>query len=406
MSIKFRCKNCGDKYLLDDVLAGESFRCEACGAYMRVPRKSAELDTVVADDASPEILDGNSSRASTGPSAAVKVHSAAGASQKADDIKFACKRCGQKYRLAKELAGHEAECANCKRILIIPEHSDGAPEDSQTKKIVFWCKSCGQKYRLPQNYAHNSAHCSRCKADLVVPAASENAPLPEAVKEQPGGIDMGRPPLPPEQTEWLQPLKPKNYKEIQEEKQALNKTRAQVVQELISKSLQTQTSVEVTGNPVSMVRYVLASPDRGIVVAFSALIGWIRRFPGLKHFPRKLIGTFIILGCIAAAAAVAVRIYQSMPETRLVNSMCLDCHFIEARTLSNINKARCSKCNGELGYAWKCYKCGKVFSKAVGLDDENVLHLDNIRPPACPICNSEEVKYLNPETPPTAKSGK
>ena len=404
MSIIFRCKKCGKRYQSDDALGGEVLSCEDCGAHMQVPHKSADLDSVVADGTEPEILDKTFREPSTGTKSIVKVHSVARATHKRDDIEFACKICGHKYRLAKEFGGHEAECAKCKRILIIPKRSDNAPENSTDDKIVFWCKACGQKYRLHQNYAHSSAHCSRCKTSFVVPAVSENAP-PESrpgEAKDPLSTESGRPPVPPEHTEWLTSAKPKNTEADPQEKQAPARTRARIVQDaLSSRSLQTQTSLEVTGNPVSMVRYVLASPDRNFVSsAFSALIDWIRVFSIFKHLPRKLIGTFIILFCMTAATAVVIKLYslEKKPETRLVNTMCLDCKLIEARELSNINAAHCAKCKSELGYVWKCYKCGKVFSREVSKAGDNVLQLEKIIPPDCPICASSNVKYLSPET--------
>ncbi|MHB9140218.1 MAG: hypothetical protein ACYC4Q_12510 [Victivallaceae bacterium] len=188
---------------------------------------------------------------------------------------------------------------------------------------------------------------------------------------------------------------------VTEKVQPPPRTRAQVVQEaLAAKSLQTQTSIEITGNPVSMVRYVLASPDSNILAtAFSALIDWIRQFTVFKGFSRKFIGFAIIVFCIAAAAAIVSKLYvpAKKPETRLVNAMCLDCKLIEARTISNINAAHCSKCKSEVGYAWKCFKCGKVFSREVSKSNGDVLLLEKIRPPECPICNSDNVKYIPPE---------
>jgi len=218
--------------------------------------------------------------------------------------------------------------------------------------------------------------------------------------------DAGGPSAPPEHSTWLPTPKRKNYEVVEEKKPSRSRTRAQIVQEaLTSKSLQTQTTVEVTGNPASMVRYVLASSNRNFVSAiFSALIDWIRLVGIFKLFPRKLIGTFIVLGMLAAVVIAAVKVYEGRKaETRLVNTMCLDCKFIEARELSNINAVRCSKCKGELGYPWKCYKCGKVFARAVSKDNENVMQLEKILSPDCPVCNSSDVKYLPPEKLPSGK---
>lgn len=277
MTINFRCKNCGSRYQYDDVMAGENFNCKDCSAQMEVPRES-EIDTVADKSASGKA----NAAAPTDNTDTVIVPSVTWATQSADDIKFACKICGHKYRLAKIFAGRCAECAKCKRVLIIPAHSDEAPPGSKSGEITFWCKACGQKYRLPQQYAGNSAHCSRCSEVFVVPDVSENAPA-----RAPG------------------------QQSALETKHDLHKARERVVQEaLTSKSLQTQTSVEITGNPVSMVRYVLASSDHNIAAsAFFALIDWISRFPRFKSLPRTFIGMCIILCCIAAVIAVFCAIY-------------------------------------------------------------------------------------------------
>ena len=398
MRIRFRCKSCGNKCKVDESLAGESFKCETCGAHMLIPSQSTDTNSVSDEDTAVEIPGNNRSEISTDSTATVKVFSVSGATQKSDDIKFECKICGLKYRLSKEFAGHEAECAKCKRTIIIPKYSD-IPEGAPTVKITFWCKKCGQKYRLPQNYANQEAYCAKCKTTFIVPAKSEDAP-PDA-----NGNDAvtshGRPPA--EHAEWRPSPVPKYPTEalVPEKVQPPSRTRAQVVQEVMAaKSLQTQTSIEITGNPVSMVRYVLASPDSNILAtAFSALINWIRQFTVFKGFSRKFIGFAIIVFCIAAAAAIATKLYApaKKPETRLVNTMCLDCKFIEPRTISNINATHCSKCKSETGYAWKCFKCGKVFSREVSKANGDVLLLEKIRTPECPICNSDNVKYIPPE---------
>ncbi len=408
MGIKFRCKSCGNQYNSDDALAGESFRCESCGGHMQVPQSSADLDTVLSADTTPEILDKKHLQSSDANPAIVEVHCATLANQRQDDIKFACKICGHKYRLASEFGGHEAECAKCKRILIIPRHSDDAPEDLQSGQIVFWCKACGQKYRLPHHYARNRAHCSKCKISFVVPYVSENGPPAQLLSDTSASVSsvVGvKPPAPPEQTAWLESRHSKRHQPqaVSEKSHAPQKTRVQIVQGVLaSKSLQTQTTVELTGNPVSMIRYVLASPNHNILsAAFGALIDWIRLLHIFKHVPRQLIGTFIILCCVvvAALAGIALRrhIQSPHPESRLVSAMCLDCKFVEPRVLSNINAVHCSKCKGDLGYAWKCYKCGKDFSRPVSQADENVLQPGKIPPPDCPICASNNVKYIQPE---------
>ena len=110
----------------------------------------------------------------------VEVHS----SKKPDDIVFRCKLCNKRYRLAKDFAGIEAECAKCKKTLVVPRHSDLSDENLQDK-IIFRCHECSQKYRLPRIYANQKAKCSRCHSFFIIPEQSDIAqPVPPRAKAQ------------------------------------------------------------------------------------------------------------------------------------------------------------------------------------------------------------------------------
>jgi transcription initiation factor IIE alpha subunit len=181
MGIRFRCKNCNQKYELEDQWAGQVSECLRCGAAMQVPKESqipqdntASKKSKIIKRAMPvqgiNVLDRIQK---------VQIISATAKSGAADDIIFRCKICQQKYRLPRDLAGQVAECAKCNRNMVVPVKSDAwgrntneQPEDN----IVFWCKACGAKYRLEKELIGQRVECTRCKSTFPVPKESETAP--------------------------------------------------------------------------------------------------------------------------------------------------------------------------------------------------------------------------------------
>jgi Zn finger protein HypA/HybF involved in hydrogenase expression len=117
MSIRFRCKNCNQKYELDDDFAGDTLECGKCNTPMLVPptseiplRTSAEKASIPASEQVAE--------------ASTPDRQPENASTSEDNVIVWCKSCGQKYNLSKELAGREGECAKCKKVFKVPVETE------------------------------------------------------------------------------------------------------------------------------------------------------------------------------------------------------------------------------------------------------------------------------------------
>lgn len=174
----------------------------------------------------------------------VEIHS----SRKPDDIVFRCKLCNKKYRLAKDFAGIEAECAKCKKTLVVPRHSDLSDENLQDK-IIFRCHECSQKYRLPRIYANQKAKCSRCHSFFIIPEQSDIAqPIPVYGKTP----SAEKTPVPP------------SASQPPADKSAINTGVQNIRDEMGISNSRTQTSVEITGENLTLVKYVLVPPVRNI----------------------------------------------------------------------------------------------------------------------------------------------
>lgn len=181
----------------------------------------------------------------------VEIHS----SRKPDDIVFRCKLCNKKYRLAKDFAGIEAECAKCKKTLVVPRHSDLSDENLQDK-IIFRCHECSQKYRLPRIYANQKAKCSRCHSFFIIPEQSDIA-QPVTPRGQAQETHKEKTPAPQACTNSSASRPPAD-------KSAINADIQNIRDEMGISNSRTQTSVEIAGENLTLVRYVLVPPVRNI----------------------------------------------------------------------------------------------------------------------------------------------
>jgi hypothetical protein len=183
MSIRFRCKKCNQKYELDDDCSGDTLNCVRCKSKMLVPQESeipqnASIKKAAAlANSAPAADDKNKIQE-------IRIASNTSKNKAPDDIIFRCKICNQKYRLPKNIGGQLAECAKCKKNMIVPRQSDNAPASAAPKEnVIFWCKSCGQKYRLSKELAGQEGECTKCRKVFVIPGESENsASVPEPRK--------------------------------------------------------------------------------------------------------------------------------------------------------------------------------------------------------------------------------
>lgn len=207
----------------------------------------------------------------------VKIHSASGIDKKPNDIIFRCKLCNKKYRLSRNFAGIEAECFKCKKTIVVPRHSDTSDESLQDK-IIFRCHECSQKYRLPRIYANQKAKCSRCHSFFIIPEQSEiTQPLPVQgkISESGNGKNQNQSAeklLSPQAsiTAPASPVPANNpmnmpFKDVKVENNR---------EDIVLRNSRTQTCVEITGESLTLVKYVLAPPDRNM---FKIPYCWIQQ---------------------------------------------------------------------------------------------------------------------------------
>ena len=352
----------------------------------------------------------------------ISVHSTTSKNKAPDDITFRCKVCNQKYRLPKDLGGQLAECAKCKKNMVVPKLSDNAAASvAPQENVIFWCKFCGQKYRLPKELAGQEGECAKCNKIFEVPAQSESkSPVIESnlkptlskkgdnnLKEpgqaekrlessgdqlQPAGSKT--PSSAPRKTE---PAKPAASLVLPKAAQAKHPERD---------AEKTQTSIAMTKTARTMVKYVLEIPERNFFfVSFSLIIDWLMQLKSLDRLPRKFVIFLFIFGTLLTGLLTysGIKIYEkNVKGGPLINVMCASCKYCEARPIKNIFTARCSKCNGPLGFQWKCSYCNGIFTRIEKKSDDNPIQydkIDTLKPPVCPFCNSTAVKYFAPPKP-------
>jgi len=201
----------------------------------------------------------------------VKVYSTSGKRKRPGDIIFRCKLCNKKYRLSEDFAGIAAECAKCKKVLVVPRHSD-IPEDSLQDKIVFRCHECSQKYRLAKIYANQKARCSRCHSVFIIPEQSESAQSGPVFAQAPETRNERNLDSSAEKHLASQEHIPQKNTQVQDDREEI------VPAAQAARNSRTQTAVEITEDCFTVVKYVLVQPDRNIFESvFRRLIRWIQQ---------------------------------------------------------------------------------------------------------------------------------
>ncbi|MEI8248693.1 MAG: hypothetical protein WCI51_22885 [Lentisphaerota bacterium] len=431
-TVLFWCKSCGQKYRLPKSIAGEEGECSRCHNTFVVPGKSEErppapesrkaIEKATAIASFIPVVDKNKDKVQK-----ISVHSTTLRNKSPDDIIFRCKVCNQKYRLPKGLGGQLAECAKCKKNMVVPGQSDGLPASADPQEnVTFWCKSCGQKYRLPKELAGQEGECTRCNKIFEVPVESEGKPpemRPEAAEKHgvPVQINLQTPDqsekrfesrgdLPAPSKHFLSKTpaakKPETTKSAKPATTPPVITRSPPNKYPERDAEKTQTSIAMTKTARTMVKYVLEIPERNFFfVSFSLIIDWLMQITMFCRMPRKLV-IFLLIFTTSLAMLITwsgIKIYErSVKGGTPVNVMCASCKLRETRPVNNIFTAKCSKCSGTLGFQWKCNYCSGVFTRIERKTEDNPIQydkIDAIKPPACPFCNSTAVKYLAPPKP-------
>lgn len=425
MGIRFRCKNCNQKYELESEWAGKVTECLRCGAAMPVPKSLPDEDIPSKSNSMQKALPVEGLNPMD-KIQKLQIVSATAKSGAPDDLIFRCKICRQKYRLPRALASQVAECAKCKRNMVIPSLSDSStvktakPENN----IVFWCKSCGLKYRLSKELAGQRAECTRCKSTFPIPKVSEKAPVSkqnitdtaESNVKLVQNTVISTPPEnstavvstiavpPPEKSSFPPaPATVLSAAESQIEKN-VDSVNSKIKVHRAADAEKTHTTIEMTKTVTMMVKYIIKLPGRNILFAWIAIIvDWVAQFGLFRWIPKRAAGYIIILIALTGALyLVKFFIHEDKgPAQCQIHTLCTKCGQREVQDILEIDDAECSKCKAKAGYAWKCEACKKYFPKT---DTEKIIISDNsltrpekiklLKPPQCPNCKSLKVSYV------------
>jgi hypothetical protein len=129
MPIKFSCPHCKKTLQVKDELAGQKRGCPACKKPLVIPTQSAATPPVAKKPRS-------SSAGGTGSGFDLEALAAATLSEKqaeapatAATVAFSCPWCDAELHLPADLAGKQAPCPECKRIVRVPQLARTGPRD-------------------------------------------------------------------------------------------------------------------------------------------------------------------------------------------------------------------------------------------------------------------------------------
>lgn len=448
MGIRFRCKNCCQKYELADEWAGKVSECLRCGIAMQVPEiESQKCDTLESFAPPDDITRQDNIRQ-------IQIVSATTRTGTADDIIFRCKLCSQKYRLPKALAGQVATCAKCKKNMIVPSGSEAfagetlKPENS----VVFWCKTCGAKYRLNKKLTGQQVECTRCKSSFSVPDVSETAPPPKNSDQKnkiPADIIKGgmvtaeaatnvktikavktvykiseldripvrtRPNQLVENSASAAPAAPPPETSAQVSMQPVdengNNSDSGKLHRLEPDSEKTHSTIIATKTVTMMVKYIIKLPRENLLTAWASVaFDCFTQLPVLRRIPKQAFIYIIILLALTGSLYLARNLLpkKDRPPQFQIHTMCPKCSKREIMNLLDIEEGVCSnepcaKCQTKVGYAWKCWKCLRYFPKTntdrLIIQDPKLSRQEKmllLKPPKCPYCRSPKVNYVSAE---------
>lgn len=118
MSISFTCPHCKKAYKVKDELAGRKATCAGCKKSLTIPK--------LAPAAKPNRLEGITTAAAPTPSTESAVQPTPSA---ADAIEVTCMYCDARFRVGSELAGKNAPCPECRKIVKVQAQVKKEPID-------------------------------------------------------------------------------------------------------------------------------------------------------------------------------------------------------------------------------------------------------------------------------------
>src|SRR5262249_5057401 len=115
MSIKFNCPHCDKVLRVKDELAGKRAKYPACGQVLSIP---AQASAAVDAEAWAAAALADQPKAEPKPAAAP-----------AGTIDFRCYYCDEDVKMPMDLAGKQAPCPQCRRIIKVPLPVKTEPKD-------------------------------------------------------------------------------------------------------------------------------------------------------------------------------------------------------------------------------------------------------------------------------------
>ncbi len=126
MAIKFKCPNCdAGLSVKDDKLAGRKIGCPKCKQLVVIPKPQPAASAAPEED-----LD------ALAMSALVEPKPDAATVEESATIDFECPQCNEPIKMAREFAGKNAPCPECKRIIRVPMPKTKDPADWRQKDTL------------------------------------------------------------------------------------------------------------------------------------------------------------------------------------------------------------------------------------------------------------------------------
>src|SRR6516164_5789128 len=125
MTLKFSCPHCRKGIRVKEELAGKKAKCPACQQVLTIPTVTRSTSP------SPTKSTTESDLEAKALAALVEQSKAAPAPAKASTktIDFQCPQCDEKISLSADLAGKQAPCPECRRIIKVPLLEKLDPKD-------------------------------------------------------------------------------------------------------------------------------------------------------------------------------------------------------------------------------------------------------------------------------------
>jgi len=295
----------------------------------------------------------------------------------AENIRFWCGYCGQKYSLGKELAGKRSVCDICGNELLIPRQSQNRPERFDDV-IVFQCEHCDKKQWRPRKLAGTQTVCTECGEENTVPAESKISflermtPLKlrnafivsEATRTD--LVVVGRPVARKQEPGEKKDSAAKFSRPAEHYEDEILETNLNLLASKLA-----EPRIIITEEPPTIHKiknYFQRKAEKYFIFAICVVfMDYLIDAYGEGKRPSK---TFILFCTFMIAAIIVLSAWNyatytppSKTSKCRYNVMCINpaCDYRAIIRSENITQIKCPKCGSRLGLAYRCRECGKTF---------------------------------------------